>query len=238
VVYDRTFDGKPFDFGVKGVEGGALLLYDAQTHSLWSQLFGEAVSGKMAGRALTKIPSTLTTWKQWRTLHPRTTVYVKPSEDYVPSFTRETFERMARSGEGPLRPEDLIVGLEGHVEARAYLVRRLARDGRIQHDELEGKPILVYLGNDLATAKAYRRTVDGRVLTFERSTDERLRDVETGSLWDPWTGKALSGPLAGRRLAPIITTQALWFAWHKYRPDTIVHGEPLAPGRQPAKRLP
>ena len=126
-MYARTFDDKPHDFGVLGVEKGTLIMYDAQTHSRWSQLFGEATEGPLSGRELVKLPSTMATWRQWRELHPETTVYVKPGADYSAEFTGQTFRDIASSPPGPVRPEDLIVGIEGHIAARAYLVGRSRR---------------------------------------------------------------------------------------------------------------
>ena len=103
-------------------------MYDDETRSYWSQLVGKSVSGDMEGTQLEKIPSTMTTWGQWKELHPETTVYIKRSVPYNSRFTSETFAKVAAMEPGPVRSNDLIVGLEGHVHARAYLVRRLAED--------------------------------------------------------------------------------------------------------------
>ena len=150
-MYDRTFDGKPYEFGVIGAVKGTLILYDKQTKSRWSQLFGKAIEGPMEGRRLEKLPSTMTTWGQWRQLHPATTVYVKPTA-YSRRFTAEHFAHIAQAGDGPVQPEDLVVGFEGHIQARAYLVRRLARQ-RLVQDTFEDAPILVYLSADYTTAR-------------------------------------------------------------------------------------
>ena len=199
-------------------------MYDAQTRSRWSQLFGTATSGPMEGKQLVKLESTMTTWGNWRALHPDTTVYVKRSIPYDRRFTQETFAGIAHMEEGPVRSNDLIVGVEGHVEARAYLVRRLTKKTMV-NDVLEATPILVYLSEDLSTARVFDRSLDDRALSFLPANDEALRDEETGSTWDPLTGAALSGPLEGRKLEAMVSTYALWFAWKTYRPDTVIHGE-------------
>ncbi len=221
-MYAREFDGTELQFGVVGVDQGTLIMYDAQTRSRWSQLFGEAIGGEMEGTALEKIGSTMTTWRQWRELHPETTVYVKPSIPYRARFTRETFDEIANQPPGAIRSEDLIIGLEGHIEARAYLVRRMARE-RLFEDVLENAPIVVYLAPDLATARIFLRTVNGQELSFALDAADHLQDSETGSLWDPITGEAVSGPLLGMHLQPVVSTYSLWFAWAKYRPDTAVY---------------
>ena len=198
-------------------------MYDKQTNSRWSQLFGNAVSGPMEGEQLVKLPSTMTTWAKWKALHPDTTVYVKRSIPYDQRFTQETFEKIAKMEDGPIRTNDLVIGLEGHITSRAYLVRRLAKE-RILNDTLEGQPIAVYLSEDLATAQVLDRKVEDKTLTLELDGD-RLRDRETRSLWDPLTGEAISGSMQGKKLEPLISTYSLWFAWKKYRPDTEIHGE-------------
>ena len=43
VVYDGTFDGKARNFGVIGVDKGALIMCDDESRSWWSQLFGESI---------------------------------------------------------------------------------------------------------------------------------------------------------------------------------------------------
>lgn len=227
-MYDRELEGKAHKFGVIGVDEGTLIMYDDETQSYWSQLVGKAVSGDMAGTALEKIPSTMTTWGQWRTLHPETSVYVKSSVPYNSQFTNETFEKVAAMEPGPVRGNDLIVGFEGHVNARAYLVRRLAKE-RFGEEEFEGAPIAIYLSKDLSTARVFERTVDSKTLSFRlhdnAGLDDELEDEQTHSRWHPVSGEAISGPLKGKRLTALISTFAVWFAWEHYRPDTTIRGE-------------
>lgn len=223
MVYVREFDGKPVNFGVVGVEKGTLIMYDQETRSRWSQLVGEAVSGPLQGNTLEKLPSTMTTWGKWKALHPDTTAYIKRSIPYRARFTGETFAGIARGGEGPLKERDWIIGVEGHVSARAYPVRRLATR-RVVNDMLEGAPIVVFLFEDFATVRVLQRKVEGRELTFSLDGGDRLKDAETGSVWDPMSGQAVSGPLKGKELTPLVSTYSLWFAWRKYRPDTVVFG--------------
>lgn len=221
MVYVREFDGKSYDFGVVGVDQGTLIMYDQQTRSRWSQLIGAAVEGPMEGEQLVKLPSVMTTWAKWKQLHPDTTVYVKRSIPYRALFTGDSFREIAGAPEGPVQPRDWVVALEGHVAARAYLVRAL-RDRRLLNDTFENAPIVLWISKDLATARVLDRTAAGRTLTFEPTDDDRLRDQETGSIWDPLAGEAVSGPLQGNKLASLVSTYSLWFAWQRYRPDTTL----------------
>lgn len=199
-------------------------MYDKETDSRWSQLVGSAIDGPMQGQQLVKLPSIMTTWGKWKAEHPDTTVYVKQGIPYRSVFNQAAFERIARMSDGPARANDLVVAVEGHVQAKAYLVRRMAQE-RVVNDRLDGAPTLVFLSKDMTSARVLDRLVDDRELNFRLSGDDRVRDIETGSIWDPATGRALSGPLRGQELKSLISTYSLWYAWEKYRPDTILRGE-------------
>ena len=218
VVYDRALDGRTVDLGAVGLEKGVFMLYDRQTGSRWSQVSGRATGGRLEGRVLRKRDSTVTTWGRWRALHPGTTVFADAALPARRRFTEESMARITLGGAGPVVNEDLVAGVEGRRHARAYLLRRLAGP-RVANDELDGEPIAVFLAADAVTVRALRRTAEGRTLTFAAEAD-RLRDAETGSLWDPMTGLALSGPLVGRSLEGLVVTTALWYAWRSQRPDT------------------
>jgi len=63
------------DFGVSGLlYNSDMLLYDRKTESLWSQIFGKAISGPRKGEALELIAVENTSWKNWQDNHPDTLV--------------------------------------------------------------------------------------------------------------------------------------------------------------------
>ena len=47
-------------------------------------------------------------------------------------------------------------------------------------------------------------------------------DRETGSIWTHLDGKAIQGPLEGRRMTIVPLPQMTWGEWKKARPDTLV----------------
>jgi hypothetical protein len=229
VVYERTVRGRPLDFGALGLERGVFKLYDRQTRSTWSQVSGAASGGAMSGRALRKRESTLTTWGQWRRLHPDTTVFYDESIPNHHPFDADTIARITLAGDGPLRNEDLVAGVERAAGARAWLLRRLAST-RVLDDVAGDEPVVVFLAEDDVTVRVMSRRVAGRVLTLALVPHDRLRDAETGSEWNALTGRAVAGPLAGRRLEPRVVTTALWYAWSSQHPGTTLWGaEPPVP---------
>jgi len=218
VVYDRSIDRQTVELGAVGLERGVFILYDQQTGTYWSQVSGRATCGPGEGRSLRKKTSIVTTWERWRQLHPDTSVYADPNLPVRRRFTEATIARITQSGGGPVVNEDLVAGIEGRRTPRAYLLRKLAGP-RVVNDELDGDPVVVFLAEDAVTVMALRRTAAGRTLAFAAQGDA-LVDAETGSRWDPMTGRAVAGPLEGRTLEVVPLTTALWYAWKSQRPGT------------------
>jgi len=89
------------------------------------------------------------------------------------------------------------------------------------------QPVVVALGKDNRSVRAFERTVDGRTLEFFQKKDDKnpqfqLIDAETGSTWN-FEGKAMSGPLAGRQLKKVFVLEDYWFDWRIYHPDTFIY---------------
>jgi hypothetical protein len=76
-------------------------------------------------------------------------------------------------------------------------------------------------GRDVGAAVAFSRMADGQVLTFV-STDGSIKDEETGTTWNV-LGTAVSGPLAGTHLTPVISINHFWFSWAAFRPSTRIY---------------
>ena len=77
-MYGRIIDGEEHSFGVSGkLIMNALVMYDHQTRTLWSQFLGRGVKGPLSGKKLVVLPVTQTTWSLWRDLHPDTLVLDK-----------------------------------------------------------------------------------------------------------------------------------------------------------------
>jgi len=232
-VYARpTIDGQLLDFGVSGkLIMNALVMYDRQTDSLWSQILGRAVDGPLKGTALQPLPSIMTTWAQWRDLHPDTVALVTGGMAYDP------YDGYYESGSagilGETRSDDrleskaLVTGAVIGGQPVVYPWAVLA-DERVANDTVAGTPVLVVHDPATSTTLLFERTVDGKVLTFHWDTGEEtqfvLVDEETGSQWTAWNGAGVEGPHAGRTLQRVPATSAFWFGWKDFYPDTLVYG--------------
>jgi thiol-disulfide isomerase/thioredoxin len=76
-------------------------------------------------------------------------------------------------------------------------------------------------GRDVGAVATFDRQLDGRTLTFVHN-GETFVDKETGSEWT-FLGQAVSGPLAGQSLAPVVNVNHFWFSWAAFRPETRIH---------------
>lgn len=73
---------------------------------------------------------------------------------------------------------------------------------------------------DVGTATAFDRRLDGRTLSFEAAGEGRFRDRETASTWDI-TGRAVAGELRGERLE-LVADQQFWFTVAAFLPDARI----------------
>ena len=230
-MYAREIGGQAFTFGVSGkLIRNVLVMYDRQTESYWSQLLGESVEGEMVGTKLEFLPSWMTTWEQWKEMHPDTVAldkgFRRGSRDSYDGYYRggaagvigETFE------DDRLYTKEFVMGVEVGETAVAYPFSRL-NDEPVVNDVVAGVNVLVVFDKDSAAGVVYERQVGEQVLTFTPTRDVLvLEDEETGSRWDAFTGEAIGGELMGERLSRVKSTRVFWFGWKDFHPDTLIYG--------------
>ncbi|MBI4420336.1 MAG: DUF3179 domain-containing protein [Gemmatimonadetes bacterium] len=233
LAFDPRIDGPPRSFGISGLLfENNMIMFDRETNSLWNQLLLGAQCGPAGGTELKRLPVVETTWDQWRTWHPQTTVvstgtgYTRPYGEYPygdyarPDNAYRLFPGSAYST--ARRPKELVLGVQDGTAEVAYPLDALRLRGLtvVVNDTLNGRPIVVTYSDLARAAWAFDRRLDDRTLTFSvrESPSELLVDAETGSSWD-LSGRAVTGPLAGRRLRPLSDAYTLfWFAWSIFHP--------------------
>ncbi len=245
MVFARSVAGQELTFGVSGkLIMNAVVLYDHQTDTLWSQFLAQAVDGPLAGTKLELLPAEITTWEVWRERHPDTLALDKTGtlaiSSYDPYTSYYSSRRAGILGESNsderLLKKEFVVGLNDDRVQRAYPFRYLS-DSPVLNDSYAGDPIVVGFVPDSATVAVFSRTVEGRLLTFDEAAGKvngqlLMRDAETGTTWGRITGEALDGPLAGERLEQLPTFVAFWFAWTDFYPDTELYTPPGSTGEE------
>jgi hypothetical protein len=238
VVVERRVAGEPTVFGVSGkLWRSDLVMYDRSTESLWSQLMATAIRGERTGDQLTILPSTLTTWAEWRRTHPETRVLLPPPHSTAISEYDREFDYFAPaygygeetqligldSFDGKLHPKTMVVGVSADGRARAYPFPVVTERG-VVNDRIGDLPVVVAPSPD-GTLVAYDRRIDGRPYQFEAGDDRHL--VAAGSRWRRTTGEAVDGPHEGRTLAAANDHPPMfWLGWSKFNPESEVFGSP------------
>lgn len=236
MVFAREIAGQELTFGVSGkLIMNAVVMYDHQTDSLWSQFLTKAVEGPLAGEQLELIPAPLTTWEAWVQAHPGTLLLDKrtgrgsgadPYSGYYASGDAGILGET--NPDGRLYRKMFIVGLDWGAEARAYDFATLA-EVQIVNEVYAGEDIVVTFDPENATQAVFSRTApDGQTLTFEPVGNLDMRDAETGSTWVRATGVAVNGPLEGTRLGQRRSFVSFWFAWTDFHPGTELYEAPAA----------
>ena len=182
MVHRRAIDGEPEVFGNQGaLWGNAMTWWDHSTGSVWSQPKGEAIMGPRRGELLELLPSTLTTWRAWRTAHP------------------ETRALDVHAWETGFDLEDMAIVLEIGEEAVGYRIPDVRRRS-VVNDVVAGLPVAVVIDPaDPDRWAVFSRTLDaGEVVTLG-VVDGRVVDVGTGAAVDPSSGVG-SDALAGTQL--------------------------------------
>lgn len=231
-MYAREIGGETFTLGVSGsLWKDALIMFDRETESLWTQVTGEALRGPKEGERLELIPSVVTTWGRWRQEHPETLVLVRD-----PGLDRsERYQEYDRSPDilgifGTVNPDERAGGKEmvlgvapgvlDNVRPVAYRIDRIT----ILDDVIGDTPVVVVVDRDEKSARIFRRTAGGRELHFQDrpGKPERVLEEGTGTTWDLVAGLAVEGDLAGARLEPVRAIRAFWFAWAAFYPASEV----------------
>jgi hypothetical protein len=123
-----------------------------------------------------------------------------------------------------------VLGIAIGEEAHIYPVH-LIEPHQIVNDEVDGVTVVVTYDPLVGVPRAYRREVEGRILTFGVSglvynSNFLLYDRETESLWLQFTGKAIAGPMAGKKLERLPIRQELLGTWLSRQPLSEVLSRP------------
>jgi len=171
LVFNRALDGEPVEFGVSGLlHNSDLVMYDRKTASLWQQITGTAFAGEKRKQVLQAIPSSMTTWSQWRAAHPDTRVLSLDT-----GLPAELYERWPY---GDYANSDRLMFPVSLTDARLH--PKMVIYGA----DIDGHPV-AYAQDYLQQKRELSDEVDGRTLTVTYNEDGAVsvRDPKSGQSW-------------------------------------------------------
>jgi len=239
IPYGAEAGGEHFTLGTSGLlYRSNKLMYDQKTMSLWSTIEGRPVVGVLASRydelELPAYPVVTTTWRDWKALHPDTTVLSLDTghdRDYSEGAAYRSYFRTDElmfdvpKLDKRLKNKEPVLALRlrpagrgdaGDLQALALSAKFLKKKtNRVFHKSFAGHELVIVTSPDGAN-----RVYDaGETRFVKQEKDGRLVDAAGG----PWrlTETALApedGSAAPKPRVP--ARRVFWFAWQAMFPDT------------------
>jgi len=227
IPYESTAEGRTFTFGTSGLlYRSNKLMFDLETKSLWSTLEGRPVVGSLAASSLrlNYRPVVTTTWKEWRTAHPETTVlsletgYKRDYGEgaaYRAYFSHDELMFAVPAEDKRLKRKAEVVTLFAGADAQLPVALDSAfLDRHPLHSFRAGGVAHVVLTSSGGAHRVYRTET-----TFVRLMGDRLID-DQGRSWQPGE-EALEGP-DGEQAPRVPARRTFWFAWFAQFPETVL----------------
>lgn len=202
----------------------ALVIEDIETRSLWSQVTGECISGKLEGKSLHIFPSSLTTYQEFKKQYPHGKLLAKldkgpPRSPYDLYFADEsqlgTFGRVDNFER--LKGKDIVFGLRLDGKQIAISQGYLSEKQFVVLEQFSPPVVVTYdtASYSVAAFSLPAQLADSSDLTL---VDDRITLNSSRTAWNARTGQLLSGE--GSNLASLPVTSAFWFAWVSFFPET------------------
>ncbi|MBA3271518.1 MAG: DUF3179 domain-containing protein [Acidobacteria bacterium] len=236
IPYESTVAGRLLRFGTSGLlYRSNKLMFDEQTASLWNSIEGTPVVGPLSdkGGALTPREVVTTTWGEWRTTHPNTTVLSLDTghkRDYGEGvayrdyFASDSLYFGVSQVDRRLKNKTEVLTLRvrpragGTPQPVAIEVAFLKRNP-VFHLEVEGSPLVV-----VTSPKGANRVYDVRDRSVVlRSTEGH--DVVTdanGARWRVTEEFLTLESDVTQRLPRVAAARAFWFGWYAQFPKTLL----------------
>jgi hypothetical protein len=241
-VWKRSVKGSELHFYLAGINNQNFLMRDRETGSWWQQISGKAIYGPLQGAAMEPVLSDELTFGEWRREFPAGQV-LAPVPKYAKEYDSNWEPDVAKlpvviSFPGSeLKSRDVVIGLTIGGVARGYPWETFAKQAPIL-DRVNGTPLLLALGPDGKSFRAFVARIDGRDAEFFLQAEPpsetqnvaapnpkrgwALLDTLTASQWN-FQGCATSGLAQGKCLDRVPALKDYWFDWRNYHPETTLY---------------
>jgi Protein of unknown function (DUF3179) len=218
-------------FHLAGINNQNFLMRDEETGSYWQQITGTAIAGPLKGSKLTLVSQDELSFGLWKEEQPNGTVLAPLARDAA-NYEQANWESeiaklptVIHATKGTLPDRETILGVTMDGAARAYPLSKLTEGSPVLLDDVGGKPIMLVLGPDGKSVRAFSRQMGANTLDFYgqglEGTSEpwALLESTTLSEWN-FDGCAVIGDMRGQCLTRIDILKDFWFDWQHYHPNS------------------
>ncbi len=147
-----------------------------------------------------------------------------PGKDGIPAIDKPVF--VLKNKANFVKDDDRVLALEINGIAKAYPINILNWH-EIVNDKIGDQYFAVTYCPLCGTGAVFSANVGADRSRFGVSgllynSDVLLYDDNTESLWSQILSKAISGPMVGEKLTPLVSTHTTWGRWKELHPDTLV----------------
>ncbi len=223
-MFRRECNGLRLTFHLAGINNQNFLMRDEETGTYWQQISGEAVSGPLKGQRLELVSADELTFQLWHTEQPQGTI-LNDDKQFATQYEKKDWEEQMKKARTVLsyaedgrKPRDLMLGITAFGASRAYLYESVLKENLIQ-DRLGAEPIMLVVGPDGTSVRAFRRRIPGAqaAAEFYQLKPGVLMDSAQGIEWN-FQGCATTGVC----LEQLNLLKDYWFDWRHYHPETSV----------------
>ena len=229
IPWDATIGEQRFTLGTSGLlYRSNKLMYDQESGSLWSTVYGKPVVGSLAlsGLKLTSHPVVTTTWGEWKALHPKTTVLslntghqrdYREGAAYRDYFATDRIMFEVPQTDDRLKNKDEVLVLPftwGGGDPPLVIAADYLEEHRLFQLERAGRQVVV-----LTTPGGANRVFERGARRFDRWLDEQTVVDDAGAHWRI-EEQALVSADGATRLPRLPAHRAFWFGWYAQNPHT------------------
>ncbi|MGB4781713.1 DUF3179 domain-containing (seleno)protein, partial [Candidatus Methylomirabilis sp.] len=159
IAFKSELDGRPLHLKCVTAYNNNIIYHEPATGNFIQQLDGKVVHGPDAGKSLDAYPVMLSTWGEWKRLHPETQLYYAPPitlrdkmvawmlQILIPisklSKRSKPWHRVRGKLDNRLPAMSFVLGVEINEDSCGYPVEALRRNP-VLDDAVGGKPIVVF----------------------------------------------------------------------------------------------
>ena len=232
IPYNSRVGGATYTFGTSGLLYlSNKLMFDAETHSLWSSLDGAPVIGPLVGKGLhlSILPVVTTTWGEWRHDHPDTTVlsldtgYRRDYSEgaaYRSYFSSDALMFQVPPVDRQLRNKDeVLVPRLGDKPGRKPLAiaASFLQQHRVYGVDDANRSLVV-----VTTATGANRVYEAGAHRFTAGADGNHVVDADGAVWVVEENQLRSERDPTLVLPRVPAHRAFWFGWFVQHPDTVL----------------